>query len=131
MVAILESLHENLLLINANEETLPNEFGIHDVARKRERRSVISKITSIQTESESSWRTVKEGNEDMQTIITEVSTQGTTKKDATELQIRSNQMHSSNFNGSEKMKTSTQQNYTPTKLQNSSQRNVILNFLIF
>ena len=101
MVGILESLHENLLLINANKETLPNEFGIQRIsARKRERRSVISKITSIQTESDSS-------------------------QDATELHLRSTQLHAapeaSNFNVSDTMKV--QQNYTPTKPQKTSQRN--------
>ena len=125
MVGILESLHE-LLLINANKEILPNEFGIHVSARKRERRSVISKITSIQTESESSRKTVQEGNKDMQTIITG-STQSTAKKDASGLQLSSTQLHAapeaSHFNVSDKMKVSAQQNYTPTKPQKPSQRN--------
>ena len=125
MVGILECLHE-LLLINANEKILLNEFGnvndIHVTRRKRERRSVISKISSYQTESESSRRTIDETNEYMQTIITH-RTQGNTKKDATELQISSNQVHSarkvSHFNVSEKMKTSTQQNYVQLNVFNS------------
>ena len=126
MVGILGSLHE-LLIINAYKDIFPNEFGIQRIpARKRERRSVISKITSIQTESESSRRTVKEGNKDMQTIITG-STQSTTKKEVTGLHSRSTQLHAapevSNFNVSDKMKVSAQQNYTPTKPQKTSHRN--------
>ena len=122
MVGILECLHE-LLLINANEKILLNEFGnvndIHVTRRKRERRSVISKITSIQTESESNRRTVDE--------TTGVSGQGTTKKEVTEFHLRSTQLHAapeaSNFNVSDKMKVSAQQNYTPTKPQKTSHRN--------
>ena len=132
MVGILECLHE-LLLINANEKILLNEFGnvndIHVTRRKRERRSVISKISSYQTESESSRRTIDETTEYMQTIITH-RTQGNTKKDATELQISSTQLHATpeaaNFNSLDKMKTSAQQNYTPTKLQKPSERNLKL-----